>query len=399
MKVAIIGIGNVGSRLVEIILSSTKHNLELAYICSRDKKKAELVKNHSVKFTQDYKDILNDKTIDIIVESIGETNGISLEIAKSALSNGKHLVTPNKAMISKHYIELAKLASKNKVSIKFETAVGANIPILRSIGLNCATDKIFSYHSILNGTSNYILSLMSEEGCEFKEALSQAQSKGYAETDPTKDIEGLDALDKAVIMNMACLGIYTPHEEIKCQGIDKISINDIDIAQSMDYKIKLIASSKLKEGVLESSVEPMLVSNKHPLHNVNGVINGAIIEAKYSGNIFLSGAGAGADTTAIGLLSDIVEVKNNTQNSIYKFEKITKANHISEPLTEHIYIRASAHAKEALTSEVNDIIASCDSFIGHNKYFICIAKIDSLDTIDNLKSLLGTNIQAIYKVL
>ncbi|HOM02241.1 MAG TPA: homoserine dehydrogenase [Acetivibrio sp.] len=311
INIAVLGYGVVGSGVVEIIKKNSVSIAKKAYqeICVKkildirdfpDNPDRDL-------FTKDPDEIFNDPTIGIVVETIGGI-GAAYQFTKEALSRGKSVVTSNKELVATHGPELLKLAKDNGVNYLFEASVGGGIPIIRPLNRCLAANEIYSIIGILNGTTNYILTQMKKQGKDFEEALKEAQSKGYAEADPTADIEGHDACRKIAILSSIAYNEFVDYRKIYTEGITKISLVDMKYAESMDSTVKLIAlSEKIEDGIV-ARVTPAIVSNKNPLHNVEDVFNSIVVKGDAIGEAMFYGPGAGKLPTASAVVADVIEI-------------------------------------------------------------------------------------------
>lgn len=263
------------------------------------------------------KDIISSDEIDIVVETIGGKSDFVYQLCLDVLNSGKHLVTANKALLAERGIKIFETAEAKNVKIGFEAAVCGAIPIIKTIKESFTGDKILSVSGIMNGTSNYILTQMQNEKLGFDEALKLAQEKGYAEADPSLDINGGDAGHKLILLIKLAYGIDVSKEDLSISGIENITKEDIDFASEIDAKIKLIGYAKKVNGDIYATVRPMLVKNSNFLAEVTGATNALRINNKYSGIHFLVGKGAGSTETAMSIVSDIVFIArygNNIQN-------------------------------------------------------------------------------------
>ena len=316
VNIAVVGLGQVGIYLLNE-LNAKKKDIEL-----KTGKKIKVVAvsakniNKKRKFKFDKKifyknplEIFNNTKVDILFEVIGLSDGISKKIVETALKNKIHVITPNKALISKHGDFLAKLAEENNVNLEFEASVAGGIPILRAIKEGLATNKISKVYGILNGTSNYILSEMRDSKDNFPNVLKKAQKLGYAEPgNPKLDLNGVDAFAKVRILS--ALSFNTKISKYKCltEGIEKIELKDIEIANQLNSRIKLLGISEIINNQLFETVHPCIVSKNSYIGNVGGVMNAVIIEGKPIGESILQGEGAGPGPTSSSLLSDLLSI-------------------------------------------------------------------------------------------
>ena len=259
-------------------------------------------------FTKNYRDITNSNDIDVVIELIGGTK-IAHTISKEALRNNKHLITANKALLAEHGKKLRELAKRKSKNIGYEASVGGGIPIISSILDSILINKISSFKGIFNGTCNYILSLMSR-GIDFKEALNMAQDQGFAEADPTLDINGKDSAHKVAVLSQTCFGINLKLSQIFTQGIQDITSYDLNVANNLGYKIKLLGISKIIKKKIDVRVHPTLVRNNNPLANVENEFNAILLDSKNLGPFMGYGYGAGMLPTATAIISDIIRTTN-----------------------------------------------------------------------------------------
>ena len=251
--------------------------------------------------------ITSDPEVDVVVETIGGYD-VALEVIRCALSNGKHVVTANKALIAERGNELFALASANEVTLAFESAVAGGIPIIKALREGLAANDIEWLAGIINGTGNFILSEMSAKQSEFSEVLQQAQELGYAEADPTFDVEGIDAAHKLTIMSAIAFGIPLQFEKTYTEGISGISPADISFAEELGYRIKHLGIARKTVRGVEMRVHPTLVSNTRLLANVNGVGNAVMVQGNFVGSTLYSGPGAGAEATASAVVADLIDL-------------------------------------------------------------------------------------------
>jgi len=322
VNIAILGYGTVGSGVFDVLGQNSK---TIERQAGQSVKVKRVFVRHdypgseaSPYMTRDIDDIMNDGDIRVIVEAMGGVEP-AYAYAKRGLSLRKHVITSNKELVAECGAELLALAHDNGVNFLFEASVGGGIPLIAPIARNLLFDEIQHIEGILNGTSNYILTEMSVAGKGFKEALRGAQSSGYAESNPTADVEGLDACRKLSILLSLASGRRAVWTDIETQGIAKLTEADFLCAKSLGYNIKLIAGARLSELSAEASVAPRLVPHGHPLYSVDGVYNGVLLGAKTVGDVMFYGRGAGKYPTASAVVSDVVEAirKMNENTGLY----------------------------------------------------------------------------------
>ena len=368
LNIAVVGLGQVGNYLLnelntkkkEIELITGKRINVVAVSAKNLKKKRKFKVNKNI-FFKNPLDIFKLKKVDILFEAIGMSDGISKRVVETALRNKIHVITPNKALISKHGDYLAKLAEDNNVNLEFEASVAGGIPILRTIKEGLATNKITKVYGILNGTSNYILSEMRNSKDSFANVLKKAQKLGYAEPgNPKLDLNGFDAFAKVRILS--ALAFNTKISKYKClmEGIEKIELKDIEIASQLNLRIKLLGISEIINGCLFETVHPCLVSKNSYIGNVSGVMNAVILEGKPVGESILQGEGAGPGPTSSSLLSDLLSIlkgdikkpfgmPNNKRKSI----KCYNVNNY----TNSLYLRFEVKDKPGVLSRITNRLA------------------------------------------
>jgi homoserine dehydrogenase len=315
LNIAILGAGNVGAQVIRLLQQNQADlsaraggQLNLAKVLVRDAKKK---RDANVSYTDDADSILNDSSIDLVVELMGQIEPARTYI-KRALSAGKSVVTANKALLAKHGAELFALADEKNVDLYYEAAVAGAIPILRPLRESLVGDHVTKVMGIVNGTTNYILTKMSETGENFASALKSAQQLGFAEADPSADLEGKDAAAKAAILAGLAFHTRVTDEDVYCEGITKISDVDIKVANALGLTIKLLAIAQINNGGNKKSisvrVHPTLISQKHPLAAVREAFNAVFVEAESAGQMMFYGKGAGGEPTASAVLGDVVAV-------------------------------------------------------------------------------------------
>ena len=319
INVGLIGAGTVGcgvikvlSQNADIIEKRTGIRIELKRIADIDPDRKRPVEIPKSLFTTNAFDLIEDSSISIVIELVGGTT-VAKDLILGAVEKGKNVVTANKALIAHHGKEIFTAARKKGVDIGFEASVGGGIPIIKAIKEGFIANKILSIHGIMNGTSNYILSRMTEEGKEFNDVLRQAQIEGYAESDPSFDIDGIDAAHKLSILIMISFGVFLDFKKIYIKGIREITPIDISFADELGYKIKLLAIAKSRDEGLEAGVYPTLVQKGTQIADVSGVFNAIYIVGDSVGPTMLYGMGAGMMPTASAVLSDVVQIAKNIE--------------------------------------------------------------------------------------
>ncbi|WP_462137691.1 homoserine dehydrogenase [Candidatus Mycalebacterium sp.] len=314
VKIGLIGAGTVGCGVYEVVRSSRKIikrktgvDLVIKRIADTEPNRKRPIKIPKTLFTEDAYELINDPEIDTIIELIGGTTA-ARKFALAAIKNGKHLVTANKALLALKGKEIFSAAAKKGVEVGFEASVGGGIPLIQGLREGFCANKIVSIHGIMNGTSNYILHKMSAGGQTFKQALADAQREGYAEADPSFDVNGTDSAHKLLILIALAWGNLFSLKDITVEGIAGIDSADISYAREFGYKIKPLATAKISGGAIEAGVYPALVGNDTQLASVNGAFNAVRVEGDRVGPAMFYGMGAGMMPTASAVVSDVVRI-------------------------------------------------------------------------------------------
>ena len=315
INIAIVGLGNIGSYLYKYLLKNKNYLAKksntvpnVAYVSAKNKSKKRKFSIPKSKWLKNYIDATKDDNIDIIVELIGGAEGPAKKLVFAALKNKKSVVTANKALIAKYGDQLARIAEKNKVNLEFEAAVCGGVPIIKSLKEGLIANSISKIYGVFNGTSNFILTSMDKNNLEFKDALNKAKSLGYAESNPSSDLNGEDVASKLKILTALSFNSYINNKDISVEGINKVDHTDINNANLLGYKIKLLGVSELKKNKVTQRVNPCLVKKSSYIANINGVLNAVIIEGKPVGETVIQGEGAGPQATTSALVSDILSI-------------------------------------------------------------------------------------------
>ena len=350
MKIGIIGLGTVGEGVLKVltkeknsIFEKSQAGIEVKYACDLNINREFSFEFDKSILVDNYKKILEDSEIKLVVELIGGEK-LAKDIIIEAFKSKKSVVTANKALIAKHGVELFQIAKENGVSFLFEAAVGGGIPIVTPLMESLVANTVTEIKGIMNGTSNYILTKMKNENLSFNEALSIASAKGYAEADPTYDVDGIDAGHKINILASLAYGGSIKFKDMQISGIREINTLDIFSANQLNSTIKLVASSKLiTEDTAQISVEPVIISNNEILAKVDDVYNAIETIGSYTGKTLFYGKGAGMDPTASAVVADIVKIATrNHIESDYFFNSTKIINIIdSNAVKDNYYIRVS----------------------------------------------------------
>ena len=325
IKIAVLGYGNIGSGVVEVLKRNKDHvtkragqEIEVKYVLDLRDFPGDPMED---KVVHSIEPIINDPEVKIVVETMGGTTP-AYEYVKAALEAGKSVSTSNKELVAKYGAELLELAKKNNINFLFEASVGGGIPIIRPLNQSVTSDEIYEITGILNGTTNYMLTKMEQQGMSFDAVLKEAQEKGYAERHPEADVEGYDACRKIAILSSLAFGCQVDFNDIYTEGITKISDTDMEYAKKLNYSIKLFGTSRKVDGKVYAMVSPVMVGKDHPLSNVNDVMNGILVRGDVIGDLMFYGAGAGKLPTASAVVADVIdEVKHLDTNITIQWSK------------------------------------------------------------------------------
>ncbi len=367
LNIAIIGLGNIGSYLFNYLnknkkILSKKNNCipNVLFVSAKNKKRKRKIKIKKKLWLKNYLDATKDKNVDLIIELIGGSEGAAKKLVFNALKNKKHVVTANKALIAKYGDKLAEIAEKNKVNLEFEAAVCGGVPIIRSIKEGLIANKINKIFGIFNGTSNYILSSMDKQSKEFDEVLNNAKNLGYAESNPSADLNGDDVAAKLKILTSLCFNSYL-NNNIHVEGIKNIDKIDISNANKLGYKIKLLGYSEQINNKIYQRVHPALIKKSSYVASIDGVLNAVIVDGKPVGKNIIQGEGAGPAATTSALVSDISSILrgnikfpfsiSNKERKKLKFENISKRSFSA-------YLRFEVLDKSGVLSNITNIFSN-----------------------------------------
>ena len=367
INIAIVGFGNIGSYFYRT-LEKNKKKIHaktgkipvVKYICTKNVNKKRKIKFPKSKWVKNALDLTRKKDVDLIVELVGGSDGIARKLILSALRNKKHVVTANKALMSKYGDQLAYIAEKNKVNLEYEASVAAGVPIIRSIKEGLVGNKINKIYGILNGTTNYILSTMENSNKNFTDVLKTAQKLGFAESNPESDLNGSDAAAKIKILSSIAFNKCISKNKILTEGIENITLTDIEHAKNLGYKIKLLAISEIIDNKLMERVHPCLVLNNSYIGNINGVLNAIIVDGNPIGKSVLQGEGAGPGPTSSALISDICSVLRGNVKYPFGISYTLRKNINTFNISNHIcssYLRIEVKDKSGVLSSITKIFA------------------------------------------
>ncbi len=367
MNIVIVGLGNIGSYFYNylkknknILANKTNTVLNILYVSTKSfEKKRNCIISKKL-WLKNCISATKMKNIDIIVELIGGAEGIAKKLVFEALKNKKHVITANKALVAKYGDKLAEIAEKNNVNFEFEAAVCGGIPIIRSIKEGLIANNVIKIYGILNGTSNYILSSMDKDKLDYKDALIKAQKLGYAESNPSSDINGDDVASKIKILTALSFNSFIDNKSIFVEGIKNIDQTDINNANLLGYKIKLFGIAELINNKIIQRVHPALIKNNSYIANINGVLNAVIVESKPVGQSVLQGEGAGAGPTTSSLISDLCSILRGN----IKFPFVISYKKRKSALFENIankkfsvYFRLDVKDKHGILSDITKVMA------------------------------------------
>ncbi|MDT8452403.1 MAG: homoserine dehydrogenase [Gammaproteobacteria bacterium] len=372
VKIGLLGLGTVGGGTATVLLRNAEEiqrrlgrRLEISHIAGLDIAKQSIVDPAKVKLTEDAFEVVNDPEVQIVVELIGGYT-LAKELVLKAIENGKHVVTANKALIATHGSEIMKAAAAKGVMVSYEAAVAGGIPIIKAMREGLAGNQIQWVAGIINGTGNFILTEMRDKGSDFNDVLKEAQRLGYAEADPTFDIEGIDAAHKLAILASLAFGIDLQFDKIYTEGISKITTEDVNYAAELGYRIKHLGIALKTDEGIELRVHPTLIPEKRLLANVDGVMNAVLVYADAVGPTLYYGAGAGAEPTASAVVADIIDTVRGMNVPVEQkvpllgFQPDAMRNIPILPIEATMtsfYLRMSAEDKPGVLAEVSEVFA------------------------------------------
>ena len=373
IKLGLLGFGTVGTGVAKLLIENRGilcqrlgAILTLKRVADIDTESDRGIQFEDGVLISDADKVIDDPDIDIIIEMIGG-EGIAKELIIKSIENGKHVITANKALLASQGNDLFKAAAQKGVDLAFEAAVGGCMPIIKSLRESLVGNNIHSMTGILNGTCNYILSKITDDGSSYQTALSEAQAKGYAEADPTLDVEGFDTAHKTAILGALAYGMTINLRDIYVEGISKITPLDIQYAGQFGYRIKLLAISKFKDNCVEARVHPTMIPFNNLLSNINGTVNAVMVTSDAAGDILLYGRGAGMMPTASSVIADIADIARNLLSGAscrvpplaYQMDQIRPipVKPIDEIFT-HYYFRFSALDQPGVLSKISGVLGS-----------------------------------------
>lgn len=375
VKVGLLGLGTVGGGTVNVLQRNADEitrragrGIVVSHAAARDLNKPRICSTEGMSLTDDPNDVVNDPEVSIVVELIGG-DGLAREMVMRAIDNGKHVVTANKALIAKYGNEIFAAAQKKGVMVAFEAAVAGGIPIIKAIREGLAGNTIQWLAGIINGTGNFILTEMRDKGRDFADVLAEAQRLGYAEADPTFDVEGIDAAHKLTILASIAFGVPLQFDRAYTEGITSISQEDVANAEELGYRIKHLGVSRRTEKGIELRVHPTLIPERRLIANVDGVMNAVLVQGDAVGPTLYYGAGAGADPTASAVVADLVDVvrvlttdsENRVPHLAFQPDAISDTPILSmEEVETAYYLRVQVEDRPGVLADISRILGELD---------------------------------------
>ena len=366
LRIAIAGLGTVGGGTVRLLRANAAliaaragKSVSIKAVSARDKKKKRDCDLSGIDWVDAPIALAKRDDVDAVVELMGGAEGAARDLAEAALANGKHFITANKALIAAHGGALARLAEKNKVHLAFEASVAGGIPIIKTMRESLAGNRMTIVRGILNGTCNYILTRMGQSQLAFADALKEAQQKGFAEADPSADIDGHDAANKLAILAALAFGAEPDLKSVEVEGIRNIAPADLTFAEELGCRVRLIGIARLVDGKLEQGVRPVLVPKSLPLAQVSGVLNAVMVHGDFVGDLMLEGSAAGADPTASSVVSDIIDVARGNMPFAFGVSAAALKKFAPAGMAQHAgryYIRLQVVDKPGVVADISAIL-------------------------------------------
>ena len=366
--IGLLGLGVVGSGVAQVLATKADSLAEqaglrliLKKVLVRDVKKRRSAKLSSALLTSHPEEVLSHPEVDIVIELIGGEHPATEHI-QQALANGKHIVTANKEVIAKHGYQLFSLARKHNSDLRYEASVGSGIPLISPFRQDLAANRISAIHAILNGTTNYILTRMAQERLDFASTLKKAQELGYAEADPTNDIEGIDAAYKLTILsNLAFRAKFVP-QDVYCEGISNVAARDFLYAKEFGYAIKLLAIAKRSNDKVEMRVHPVFIPQDSQLAKVNGVYNAVEVETNLAGKLVFYGEGAGAIRASSAVVADVLAIAGNICNGVHNVPDLRLKQRVTiKPMSQvktRYYLRLNAPDRPGVLAKISQVLGN-----------------------------------------
>nr|WP_194299772.1 homoserine dehydrogenase [Acetobacter conturbans] len=369
MRLGVAGLGTVGAGLAillrdnaDIITARAGRPIEITAVAARDRNRDRGIDLSALTWHTNAVDLANDPGVDVVVELIGGAEGTARALVESALTAGKAVVTANKALLAIHGDALARLSARHNAPLLFEAAVAGGIPAIKTVREGLAADRLLSIGGILNGTCNYILTAMRETGRDFADVLAEAQELGYAEADPSTDVDGIDAAHKLTILASLAFGHPVEFDSVHVEGIRSIGAHDLSFARALGYRIKLLGLARRSERGVEARVAPCLVPETAPIAQVDGVFNAVIAEGTFVGRLMVEGRGAGAGPTATAVAADLIDVARGNTVPVWGTDIRTLKSVRSRPASEWrgaFYLRLTVADRAGVIADITAILRDC----------------------------------------
>ncbi len=370
LRIAVAGLGTVGAGVLQLlqahgdlIAARAGRPFVVTAVSARDRRKARPVDIAGLRWFDDPIAMARDPNVDVVLELIGGSDGVAKAVAEAAFGAGKHVITANKALLAIHGAALARAAEEAGVSLAYEAAVAGGIPIIKSLREGLAANRISRVYGILNGTCNYILTSMRETKREFGEVLDEAQKLGYAEADPSFDIDGVDTAHKLAILTALAFGCEVDFDGVYVEGIREISALDIAYADELGYRIKLLGIATVSEQGIEQRVHPCMVPEGTPIAHVDGVFNAVVAEGDFVGRVLAEGRGAGAGPTASAVVADLIDVARGPNLPVFAVPAAELASRPALPVERHVgsqYIRLMVVDRPGVIADIAAALRDCD---------------------------------------
>ncbi len=362
LSVGVAGLGTVGAGVLTLLRDNAAtvaaragRPIAVTAVSARDRTRDRGVSIAGLRWYDDAAALANDPGVDVVVETIGGTEGPAADLVRAALAAGKPVVTANKALLAIHGAELAATAEAKGVALCFEAAVAGGIPAIKAVREGLAANDLTRVMGILNGTCNYILTQMRERGIEFAQALSEAQKLGYAEADPSFDVDGIDAAHKLAILAALAFGRPVDFAGVHVEGIRSISALDIKLAEELGYRIKLLGIARRTEAGIETRMHPAMVPIAHPIARVDGVFNAVVAEGDFVGRVVLEGRGAGAGPTASAVVADLIDIARGRTTPVWGVASAALSHAPSLPMSQRVgayYLRLMVVDRPGVIADV-----------------------------------------------
>jgi homoserine dehydrogenase len=366
LSIGLAGLGTVGGGVLkllrdnaDLITARAGRPIAVTAVSARDRSKDRGFPVTGLHWYDDAVALASDPGVDVVVELIGGSDGVALALAEATIAAGKALVTANKALLAVRGAALAASAEERGVALAFEAAVAGGIPVIKALREGLAANRISAVAGILNGTCNYILTQMRERGREFAEVLADAQKLGYAEADPSFDIDGIDAAHKLAILAALAFGRPVAFNQVHVEGIRRISAVDIAFATELGYRIKLLGIARQTEAGIETRVHPCMVPQTMPIARVDGVFNAVVAEGDFVGRVMLQGRGAGAGPTASSIVADLIDIARNRLTPVWGASAAELSTAPSVPMSNHVgpyYLRLMVVDRPGVIADVTAIL-------------------------------------------